>query len=391
MRVMSRGSYATVTSVTAAVLSLSLPALTTPERAWAAAVGAQAVVAQETVVAKPYELALAPDGEFRILHFDAGLVNSVLVAKPWLLTVLIQGNDVVLQAKATSGTTQLVAYVGDTGTLWQVEIASHPSAPTRIVVRAPGEEAAPRAAAPPPHPPARTGQPASQQDPRLTAFLGALTPEQRAGFDAWQRGPTAAALAEWMATLPPEQRAAFDALVQAHVVTVSSPLGPDGSRPGVPPLVDTTTVIGPSSVAPPPNGGAPSGPAVPSATVQASMADALHVDVENVPQGLTVQASATRAADGIRVPYAIHNGLGASLAAAHVVATDGQGHAVAVSGVPTDSIAAGKDSSGVLTVRASSFPVVLRWVWDERTNEKVTFVSYAVSRGVAQFDVVVTP
>ena len=110
-----------------------------------------------------------------------------------------------------------------------------------------------------------------------------------------------------------------------------------------------------------------------------------------MPQWITVTVNAVSANDGVEVRYAIRNGLGVSLADPRIMATDGQGHVVAVSGVPAGAIAAGKDSSGVLVVRAPRFPVVLRWTWDERTNEKVTFVSYAVSHGAAQFDLVVTP
>lgn len=394
MRIVSRIPRATFAALMAAALSLLMSSSLLGGQAWAAGVGTQAVVAQADVVAKPYDLALAPDGEFRILHFDAGLVNSVLVAKPWLLTVLIQGNDVVLQAKASSGTTQLVAYVGDAGTLWQVEIAAHPSAPTRIVVRAPGEEPAVQVVPSPGRPVAPTGQPAAAQDARLTAFLATLTPGQRGAFEAWQRSPTAAALAEWMAQLSPEQRAAFDALVQAHVVTVTSPLGPEANRPVPPPLVDTTTVIGQPTVPAQPEGGAARPPVavITSATpiVSGSMA-ALFANAENVPQGITVTVDALPAKDGLEVRYAIHNGLGVSLADPHVVATDGQGHVVDVSGAPAGAIPGGKDASGVLTVRTSAFPVILRWTWDERATETILFMGRTVSRGTAAFNIVVTP
>jgi len=180
MRIVFRGSLAPLAIVAVVAMPLLLLLLAVPGPTETASAGTQLVVSQEAVTAKPYDLVLAPDGEFRILHFDAGLVGSVLVAKPWLLTVLIQGSDVVLQAKATSGATQLVVYVGDTGTLWQVAIAAHGPAPTRIVVAAPGEE-------PTATPPSSSSQPIQAatperaQDPRLTAFLQTLSSEQRRG------------------------------------------------------------------------------------------------------------------------------------------------------------------------------------------------------------------
>jgi len=119
--------------------------------------------------------------------------------------------------------------------------------------------------------------------------------------------------------------------------------------------------------------------------------DALHASAENVPQGITVTVTAAPAGDRIDVRYSIHNGLAVNLADPHVVAIDGQGQAVPVSGTPAGAIAAGKDASGVLTVRASRFPVVLQWTWEERATETVLFVGYTVSRSTVQFDVAVTP
>lgn len=386
MRAMSRAIIAALSILAAIALPLPRPGL-------AASAPAQAVVSQETVTAKPYDLAVAPDGEFRILHFNAGLVSSVLVAKPWLLTVLIQGSDVVLQAKATSGTTQLVAYVGEAGTLWQVTVASHGPAPTRIVVRPPGEGPAVIEASPPAQTPAHVAQPGSGQDSRLAAFLHNLTPEQRAAFDAWQKHPSASALAEWMTGLSPEQRAAFDTLVQARVITASSPLSPQAGAPVPPPLVDTTTMIG-QPVAPTQSENGTVRPPVavsPPAASTVSSANALFASAENVPRGIMVTTSAAQAADGIEVQYAIHNGLGVSLADPRITAIDGQGRAVDVSGAPAGAIAAGQDASGVLAVRTSAFPVVLRWTWDERATETMLFMGHTVSRGTAAFNIIVTP
>jgi len=378
----------TVTALPAAWAAPAAPAAPT----------AQATVSQDAVATKPCDLGLAPDGEFRVLHFNAGLVSSVLVAKPWLVAVMIEGNDVVLQAKGTSGTTQLVAYVGDTGTLWQVTIASHVAAPMRIVVLAPGETQAAAVTPPAPATPGHAGHPVARpQDPRLTAFLTTLTPAQRAGFDAWRRDPQATVLAEWLARLSAEQQAAFDALVQTQAIMISTPLGPQAGHPA-PPLVDTTTVIGqpgaltaagalPATNAPQPPVAQPAPAAPPMPQAQ----PALYADAQNVPSGMTVTVTAAQTGDAVEVRYAIHNGLGVTLANPHVVAMDGQGHAVTLAGAPSRAIAPGKDASGVVVAHTTLFPMVVRWAWDTQGTETVVIIPHTISHGTAQFDVVVTP
>ena len=75
MRIVFRGSLTPLAIVAVVALSLPLPLLAVPGLTWAASAGTQVVVSQEAVTAKPYDLVLAPDGEFRILHFNAGLVG----------------------------------------------------------------------------------------------------------------------------------------------------------------------------------------------------------------------------------------------------------------------------------------------------------------------------
>lgn len=310
------------------------------------------VVSQDDVLTRPYELTLDPSGEFKVLHFDAGLVSSVLVAHPYLLTVVIQGSDVILQAKASTGRTQVLVYIGDAGTLWQVTIAPHGPAPTKIVVRAPGEPTRePRT------PPRSESAPGPQVDPRLAAFLQQLGPDQQRGFAAWRRDPRAERLAEWLAGLTPEQRAAFDSLVQAGAVRIRSPLaGPP--PPEAPPLVDTTTTVVPT---PRP---AASSPAASSPGEQRAVPDAVSVVAVHVPDGVALEASASRDGDIVRVTYTVRNSRAGALAHEHVTATDGHGHDSLVTWMRhAEPVASLGEASGAFSVRAGAFPVIITWTW----------------------------
>lgn len=319
---------------------------------WAIAATEPAAVGQDDVATRPYGLTIDPDGEFKVLHFDAGLVSSVLVAKPYLLTVVIQGSDVILQAKASSGSTQVIAYIGGTGTLWQVTIAPHGPAPTKIIVRAPGDPTRePRT------PPRSASGPGPQVDPRLAAFLQSLGPDQQRGFGAWRRDPRAAVLAEWLAGLTPEQRAAFDSLVQAGAVTIRSPLaGP--AAPEAPPLVDTTTTVVPGRMP------AASSPAPRSPGEQSAVPDALRVVAVHVPDGVALEASASRDGDMVRVTYTVRTSRAGALAHEHVTATDGRGHDSPVTWMRhAEPVASLGEASGAFSVRAGTFPVVITWTW----------------------------
>ena len=358
--------------------------------------GSQVTVGQDTVTSTPYHLTLSPNGEFRVIHFDAGLVSSVLVAKPWLLTVLIQGNDVVLQSKATSGDTQLVVYVGAVGTLWHVTIGPHGAVATRILVRAPGAEPVTMSAPTPPQPTARavpTQRPTLGPNPQLTAFLGTLSAAQRAGWDAWQKSPSGIGLTDWVTGLSPAQQAAFNTLVQEGIVTVPSILGVQPGVPAIPPMVDTTTVLGqqaapttqPTTTAPAPTAVASTlGPVVDEATSVSGVA------VTGAPEGILVTATAVPAVKGIEVHYTIHNGLAVDLGNAEVTATDGPGHDATMAGIPTRKIAAGQDFSGTVIVQTTHLPIALKWTLARWAHAKTWFVTYSLPNGTIHFTLTVS-
>ncbi|HLJ58893.1 MAG TPA: hypothetical protein VKZ50_04090 [bacterium] len=381
------------------IVALSLLMATSSAPAWADGLGgSQITVNQDTVTSTPYDLTLSPNGEFRVIHFDAGLVSSVLVAKPWLLTVLIQGNDVVLQSKATSGDTQLVVYVGAVGTLWHVTIGAHGAVATRILVRAPGAEPVTMSTPTPPQPTTvavTTQRPTIGPNPQLTAFLSTLSAAQRAGWNAWQKSPSGTGLADWVAGLSPAQQTAFNTLVQEGIVTVPSILGAQPGVPAIPPMVDTTTVLGQQpTMAPtiPPATAVPVRPMVAGASdpVGNQTAPVSGVVVTGAPEGVLVTATAAPTAKGIEVRYTIHNGLTVDLGNAEVTATDGVGHDATVAGIPTRKIAAGQDFSGTVIVQATHSPITLKWTWGRWAHAKTWFVTYSLPNGMIHFTLTVS-
>lgn len=171
-------------------------------------------VAEASVLSSPYTVELAPDGELRVLSFPDALVSSMVVAKPWLITALVQGHDVVIQAKASSGETQAIVYANGAGTLWNIVIAPHKPVASRIVIAALSEEAA----APPSTARAVGGarpiSPTPQRmNPKLAAFAAALNADQRVAFQTWQHAPTAEKLTAFLTLLDTTQRAEFERLV----------------------------------------------------------------------------------------------------------------------------------------------------------------------------------
>lgn len=303
---------------------------------------APVAVPESQVASTPYPIPLAPDGELRILHFETGLVSSVLVGQPWLVTVIIQGSDVILQARASSGSTPVVVYVGAVATLWQVTIGPHRPANPKITVTA-GRPSGPESGAQ-----ASPAGTTAGRSPRLEAFLASLSADQRQLFDAWERAPTADALAEFLASLRPEQRAEFDALVQARLIVVRQ--GPAVSP--LPPLVDRTTVIhaGPGSG----SGGAPParvGPRPGGAAFSAS--------VRSAPEGVRVTAGATRSGDALVVTYSIENRRSEPVAVSRVLAVDAAGHDLGPTVVGDTRIDPGAAGAGSVTIARPAGPVTI--------------------------------
>src|SRR5579884_3057498 len=344
--------------IAAAAAAISALPMAAPFAAVAAdpALGAPPAVTvpEASVLSSPYTVELAPTGELRVISFPDALVSSVVVAKPWLLTVLVQGHDAVLQAKASGGETQVIVYAGGADTLWNVVIAPHKPAASRIVV-----SAAPReAASPAPGLPARpgTGQAAPAVPRALAAFAGTLGPQQRAAFEAWRRDPTMKRLSDFLAALDATQRAEFERLVGAGDVTLPGAQAAQRAADGA------------SATA-----AAPGGQEAPRA------AQPLYAYPEDVPSGITVAAQAEQAGSGIVVRYAIHNGLGVGLERVRVAAVDGHGtEAVAADSGPR-AVAPGADARGAVSVAASALPVTLRWTWGK-----------ASKAGAAEFYVLVT-
>jgi hypothetical protein len=343
-------------------------------------------VPEASVLSSPYKVELAANGELRVLSFPDALVSSVVVAKPWLLTVLVQGHDVVLQAKATSGETQVIAYAGGAGTLWNVVIAPHKPVASRIVVSASPPEAA--GSSPPRAAQAVTG-PASPGSPPMSsplgAFVAALRPEQKAAFDAWQRQPTMERLTAFLATLDTTQRAEFTKLAGAGDVSVPR-------AQAAPRVVETMTVIHASPEPPAQAGQAPVPPA--AARQQGAPVDgqSLYVYPTDVPAGITVTAQAEQAGSGLIVRYAIHDGLGVWLQDGRVSASDGHGTAVALKDDGPHAVAPGADARGTVNIAASAMPVTLRWTWTKVAAQRIPLlgIEQRVEQGTAAFYVLVT-
>ncbi len=343
-------------------------------------------VPEASVLSSPYTVELAPGGELRVLSFPDALVSSVVVAKPWLLTVLVQGRDVVLQAKASSGSTQVIAYAGGAGTLWNVVIAPHKPVASRIVVSASLPEAA--GSSPPRAAQAGTGPTSPGSPPMsspLAAFVAALRPEQKAAFDAWQRQPTMERLSAFLATLDTTQRAEFTKLAGAGDVSVPR-------AQAVPRVVETVTVIHPSTE---PSAQADRAPAPPAAAGrQGAPVDgpALYAYPTDVPSGVTVTARAGQAGSGLIVRYAIHNGLGVWLQDGRVSASDGHGAAVALKDDGPHAVAPGADARGTVNIAASALPVTLHWTWVKVAAQRIPLlgIERRVEQGAAEFYVLVT-
>jgi hypothetical protein len=289
---------------------------------------APVAVPESQVASTPYPVALAPDGELRILHFETGLVSSVLVGQPWLVTVVIQGSDVILQARASSGATPVVVYVGAVATLWQVTIGPHGPVSPKITVTA-GRPSGPGSGA-------QAGPAGAQaaRPPRLEAFLASLSADQKRLFEAWEREPTAEALSEFLASLRPEQRAEFDALVQAHLIVVRS--GPVSAP--LPPLVDRTTVLHAGS-------GAGAEPAA--------------VSVRSAPAGLRVTAQAGHAGEGLVVSYIVENRRDTPVAVSRVLAVDAAGRDLGPTVVGDTRIDPGAAGTGRVTIAHHAGPVTI--------------------------------
>jgi hypothetical protein len=343
-------------------------------------------VPEASVLSSPYTVELAPGGELRVLSFPDALVSSVVVAKPWLLTVLVQGHDVVLQAKASSGETQVIAYAGGAGTLWNVVIAPHKPVASRIVVSAPPREAA---GASPAHAAQAGAGSASPGSPPmsspLAAFVAALRPEQRDAFDAWQRQPTMERLSAFLATLDTTQRAEFTKLAGAGDVSVPR-------AQAAPRVVETMTVIHASPEPPAQAGQAPVPPAAAGRHGAPVDGQALYVYPTDVPAGVTVTAQAEQAGSGLIVRYAIHNGLGVWLQDGRVSASDGHGTAVALKDDGPHAVAPGADARGTVNIAASAMPVTLRWTWTKVAAQRIPLlgIEQRVEQGTAAFYVLVT-
>jgi len=361
----------------------------------ASALGATPAVTvpEASVLSSPYTVELAPGGELRILSFPDALVSSVVVAKPWLVTVLVQGHDVVLQAKATSGETQVIVYEAGAGTLWNIVIAPHKAMASRIIVSASTEEPAGGSTAPQQQagtPP--TSSASARIAPGLSTFVASLNPDQRAGYDTWQRQPTMEHLSNFLAMLDTTQRGEFEKLVAAGNVTVPQSIA-------APSVVETTTVLQASPAMPArgqpqtPASAAPVQSGTPG-TQDAPVADAssLYAYPTDVPQGITVTAQVEQGGDSMVVRYTIHNSLRMWLQDGGVSATDGHGAAVTLKNDGPHAVAPGADASGTMMVAASTLPVTLHWTWAETAAQRASLFGIArqVSQGTAEFYIQVT-
>jgi hypothetical protein len=318
---------------------------------------AAVTVPRDAVLSSPYTVQLAPTGELRVLTFPDALVSSVVVAKPWLLTVVVQGHDVVLQAKASSGTTQLIVYAGGVGTLWTVAIGPHGPAAARIIV---AEGHAPESAAGAPRRAASESPAGPPMPPRLKAFVDGLSADQRAAFQAWQAQPTMEKLSDFLALLDTTQRSQFEALVAAGQVT--APRAEPAPR-----IVETTTVL--RAETPPPAGG---GPQRAAGAAPSGPGSALVATAQRVPQGLAVTASAERSRDGIVVRYTVTSQAGALPRWTAISAVDGTGAARDVSAAAPQ--ASGQGSvSGTVTAHGSA-PLPLTLVWRGEGGEPLFYV-----------------
>ena len=323
-------------SLTSTVLILGCAVLIAPAPVALAAAPAAApasppaVVSQAAVTATPYDLPLAPNGELRVLSFDTGFVSSVVVAKPWLFTVLVQGRDVILQAKASSGDAQMIVYVGGTSTMWHVRIAAHGPAPARLEITAgdPESRTPTSAGGAPSRPGPAAGAPAAPSA-TLQAFLDTLTPAQRTGYQAWQHDPTMDNLSRWLAALTPEQQLRFNDLVTTGAIS----LPPTPNQASAAALVDTTTVIHPTPApAPTPGQGMPAvAPATPPATPAPAARPALTglilpIALSAPPSGMSLEAIARRTGDSVTVQYTIENTSSVSVPGRTVIVTTTSGN-----------------------------------------------------------------
>jgi len=354
----------------------------------AAAAPPAVTVSEASLVSSPYRVDLDPNGELRVLSFPDALVSSVVVAKPWLLTVLVQGHDVVLQAKATSGETQLIAYADRAGTLWSVVIGTHPPVASRIVVSHASRgsvEPAP-AARPSAQQPVAPGQ--ARVPSKFAAFVAALRADQRTAFDVWQRDPTTEKLSAFLVLLDATQRGRFEQLVGAGDVAVPQAIA-------APRLIQTTTVVATLPAGLPPQtaaGPAPTGPG--QRATNAAGADAgLYAYPAGVPAGVTVTASADRTGDMVTLRYTIHNGLPVWLRDGRVSARDGHGASVAFKDDGPHAIAPGAEAHGSVTTTVSALPVTIGWTWTKATTQRIPLIGLdrRIEQGVARFYVVVTP
>lgn len=376
-----------VLRIAASLVTLSALGLAAPLAAVnidsARAAPSAVTVAEASVLSSPYTVELAPDGELRVLSFPDALVSSVVVAKPWLITALVQGHDVVLQAKASNGETQAIVYANAAGTLWNIVIAPHKPVASRIVIAASSEESALPPSSPRPIGGARSASPTPQRmNPKLAAFAEALSADQRVAFEAWQRDPTAEKLTAFLAVLDTTRRAEFERLISAGAVAVSAAIV-------APRLVETTTII--------PAPGQPASRTVPPSNVTSGFVPmpgaTLYAYPTGVPTGIALTTAAERAGDSVVVRYTIHNGLPVSLQNGTVSAVDGHGAGVVLKNDGPSTVAPGTEVRGSISVPAFALPVTLHWTWTRAAVQRVPLVGIQVheEQGTAGFYILVAP
>jgi hypothetical protein len=226
-----------LTLATALLVGLALAA---PRPASAAApAAAPRVVMAGDAASKPVEVPISTK-QVTLIHFDVGDVSMVAVGDPALVSVTVNGPDVLLRAQAFSGSTNAFIWAAGGYTQWRF-VVREGNDPRVIVVKEgaaaakpvtvtsayrpaptppqPAPSPAPQAGSQPPAPPAAQpappGGPATSGGSALDRFLKTLNAKQLELFGAFLADLTLLRLAALVRELSPEQQKQLLALLAA--------------------------------------------------------------------------------------------------------------------------------------------------------------------------------
>lgn len=339
------------------------------------------VVALATAEARPIEVAVSTK-QVTLIHFDVGDVTMVAVGDPALVSVTVQGPDVLLRAQAFGGATNGFIWVAGRYTQWRFVVTDAPASRVIVVreqVPSPRPVTVTSAYRPPQraHPPASAPAPSSpsQAPPEgerntFERFLRSLSPRQLELFRAFLASPTLARLSALVQALNPAQQQLLLALLAGQVTQggppgQGTPQGPPpsaGARPPVPAPSAPAVPPAPSPERPP--APQPATPAAPQVPPVAGARVSVHA-----PEGVVMVVTPHRVGERLFVSYVLQNRGSTTLLldSLRLRILDRRGERLAYTITRTSHdgyvgrLGPGSAEAGVITVEGAERAVVLEW------------------------------